>query len=283
MQLFEEIGSGGFGRIYRAKWLTRDMIVAVKKLHLIHLNTDAEKNLLNELTFLHRIRHPNIISFYGACLDENDFYGLIMEYMSVGSLYQILHKQKLQLSWPHRLSIALQAAQGINYLHQYQPQILHCDIKSSNLLLENHHNKGYLIKVCDFGMAKTRDETTCQSETTCFTLSWTAPEVLRLTRHTDKSDIYSLSIVFWELSSYEIPYRGHQSDVIREFILAGNRLEIPDNTPLDFRSIIEKTWKQIPEDRPTSVHLLTMLNESIKRQGRSRISLSLHLLDDIFH
>jgi len=246
------------------------MIVAVKKLHLIHLNKDAEKNLLNELSLLNRIRHPNIIMFYGACLDK-DHYALIMEYMSLGSLHQVLHQLKLQLSWSHRISIASQAAKGINYLHLFQPPILHRDIKSLNLLLENHHS-GYLVKVCDFGMAKTRNDTTYQTQTNmtaALTLSWTAPEVLHLRPHTDKSDVYSLSIVFWELASYEIPYDGHQNNVIREFVLAGDRLEIPDSTPLKFRSIIEKCWAQKPDDRPTSVDLIKMLNECNVKQGKS--------------
>jgi len=164
------------------------MIVAVKKLHLLHLNKDAEQNLHNELLSLNRIRHPNIIVFYGACI-EKDHYALIMEYMSLGSLYQVLHKQKLELSWSNRLSIASQATKGINYLHRFQPPISYRDIKSLNLLLENHHTD-YVVKVCDFGMTKTRNDTTGQMQTNisaAFTLSWTAPEVFRLRPYTDKS------------------------------------------------------------------------------------------------
>ena len=270
LDLQEEIGSGGFGKVYRAKLLTDDTTVAVKILHPTRLNREGETVFLNELLLLYRIRHPNIVIFYGACLDK-DHYALIIEYMSLGSLHQVLHEMKLQLSWSHRFSIALQAAKGINYLHQSQPPILHRDIKSLNLLLENHYS-GYLVKICDFGMAKTRNETTRQTNRTtsqAFTLPWAAPEVLDFESHTDKSDIYSLGIVYWELASHKKPYDDGHDDIIIKSVITGRRLKIPKRTPSDFRIVIEKCWAQKPDDRPTSVDLVKMLN---KKSGKSNIS-----------
>ena len=230
---------------------------------------------MNELSLLNRIRHPNIISFYGACL-EQDHYALIMEFMSLGSLHQVLHKQKFELSWSNRLSIALQTAKGINYLHQFQPPILHRDIKSLNLLLDRHQSE-FVIKICDFGMAKTRSDTTYQTKgniSIAITLSWTAPEVLRMKPHSTKSDIYSLSIVYWELANYEIPYDGHEIGHIKQFVLDGDRLDISDDTPLYFRNIIQKCWAQKQEDRPTCVDLIKMINECIQNPGTSQICFS---------
>jgi len=74
--------------------------------------------------------------------------------MSLGSLYQLLHKQKLELSWFDRLSIALQATKGINYSHRHQSKIIHDDIKSLNILLDKRESE-YIVKICDFGMANT--------------------------------------------------------------------------------------------------------------------------------
>lgn len=272
LELFQEIGSGGFGRIYRARWLINDHIVAVKVLHSTHLNNETRQIFFNELSILNGVRHPNIVTFYGACLNE-DWLALIMEYIPMGSLYQILHKEKLELSWPDRLAIALQAAKGLNHLHQQQPQILHRDIKSSNLLLENRHRE-YYVKICDFGMAKTRDETIEQTKGRFLegcTLSWTAPEVLKLEPYTEQSDVYSLGIVYWELANCRIPYDGHQYCVIRESVIAGDRLKILTSTPLSFRDIIEQCWAQKPQDRPICVDLLRTLNECVEKQSKSRI------------
>ncbi|CAF3754105.1 unnamed protein product [Rotaria sp. Silwood1] len=233
LKLDEEIGRGAFGVVYRAQWLSRHDTVAVKKLHLTQLDKQAEKDFFKELLLMHSIHYPHIITFYGACT-EHGKYALVMEYMSLGSLYKILHKDKEPLNWSQRLSIALQTAKGINYLHKLEPPILHRDIKSSNFLLETSHDD-YIVKVCDFGLAQTRNETTRQSLLThampC-TLQWTAPEILRMKKHTNKSDVYSLGIVYWELAANEIPYDGHESGNIREFVLSGDRLEIPETAPI---------------------------------------------------
>ena len=101
---------------------------------------------------MNNARYPHIVTFFGACT-KNGKYALVMEYMSLGSLYKIIHKDKLQLDWSDRLSIALQAAKGINHLHTLPKPILHCDIKSLNILLERSH-QGYNVKVCDFGWCK---------------------------------------------------------------------------------------------------------------------------------
>ncbi|CAF2980056.1 unnamed protein product, partial [Rotaria sp. Silwood2] len=126
---------------------------------------------------------------------------------------------------------------------------------------------GYTVKVCDFGVARTRNETTRQTKsnnTLAITLQWTAPEILRLGRYTDKSDIYSLGIVYWELATYQIPYDGHEDGVIRAFVLAGDRLDIPDTTPSIFRMVIEQCWTQNPNDRPDGCHLIQMIEECIQ-------------------
>lgn len=269
-ELLEEIGSGGFGTIYRAKWLTYDISIAVKQLHSTHLSNETERVFSNELSLLSRVRHPHIVTLYGACL-EKQRYALIMEYMPLGSLYKLLHVENVIMPWSDRYFIALQTVRGINYLHQYQETILHRDIKSANLLLKKSA-MGYLVKICDFGIAKTRNETTRQDHgniSVALSLSWTAPEILNLHPYTEKSDIYSLAIVFWELATNRIPYDGHQNNVIREFVLAACRLEIPSTTPSKFYIIVEKCWAHQPEKRPNCTCLLEMINECIQEQSKS--------------
>ncbi|CAF4063738.1 unnamed protein product, partial [Adineta steineri] len=188
--------------------------------------------------------------------------------MSLGSLYKILHNNAVEILWSERLSIALQAAKGINYLHQYKPQILHRDIKSPNFLLGKSH-EGYLIKVCDFGLAKTRSETTRQTTDktrVAFTLPWTAPEILRCERYTDKSDIYSLGIVYWELATREIPYDDYASDQITQNVRDGQRLPINEIKPSNFDTIIKKCWEHNQANRPDSTHLIEIIKNCIQNE-----------------
>ncbi|CAF3172147.1 unnamed protein product, partial [Rotaria sp. Silwood2] len=118
-------------------------------------------------------------------------------------------------------------------------------------------------------MARTRNETTRQTTsnpTLVCTLQWTAPEILRMKKHTDKSDVYSLGIVYWELAANEIPYDGHQSGNIREFVLSGDRLEIPKITPSNFSMLIKKCWANDPNDRPDCSQLIEIIEECITKQ-----------------
>ncbi|CAF4277870.1 unnamed protein product [Rotaria sp. Silwood2] len=266
--LNNDIGCGAFGTVYRARWLSRHQIVAVKRFRLTQLDKQAEKEFFNELLLMQSVHYPHIVSFYGACVERGK-YALVIEYMSLGSLYKILHKDRLSLDWSARLSIALQTAKSINYLHKLQQPILHRDIKSSNILLENSH-EGYIVKVCDFGLARTQNEITRQTQLidglTC-TLQWTAPEILRLEKYTKKSDVYSLGIVYWEIAANEIPYDGHDNAVIREFVLAGERLEMPKTTPSSFSALINECWANDPNDRPECSYLIEMIENLIQEQS----------------
>ncbi|CAF1164777.1 unnamed protein product [Rotaria sordida] len=132
--------------------------------------------------------------------------------------------------------------------------------------------EGYTAKVCDFGLARTRDETTrhtTSNSTLARTLPWTAPEILLFEDYLDKSDIYSLGVIFWELASRKIPYYGCQDDVIRAGVLAGNRLKIPEDTPSTFHELIKRCWAQQPNDRPNSSHLTEMIEKCIQMQSAS--------------
>ena len=268
LKLSDEIGRGAFGTVYRAQWLSQHYLVAVKRLHLTHLNSQAEKKFFKELSLMCSLRCPHIVNLYGACIEKGK-YALVMEYMSLGSLYRILHEDKLSLDWPDRLSIALQTAKGINYLHQLQEPIVHRDIKSMNILVERSY-QGYIVKLCDFGLAETRNETSKQTQLInvlhC-TLPWAAPEVLRLEGNSNKSDIYSLGIVYWELATNEIPYDGHQSELIRAFVLDGDRLKIPEMTPSHFSEVIQKCWSHNPNDRPNSSYVIDLIEKCIERQS----------------
>jgi sterile alpha motif and leucine zipper-containing kinase AZK len=269
LKLHEEIGSGAFGTVYRGTWLSTHYTVAVKKLQLNHSLKDVENAFLKELRLLHNLRGPHIVTFLGACMEEGK-YALVMEYMSLGSLYKILHMDKLELEWTERLSIALQAATGVNYLHQLPEPILHRDIKSLNFLLEKTY-EGYGVKVCDFGVARLRNETTRLTgvtSKTATTLPWTAPEVLNLQGHTEKSDIYSLGIVYWELATCKIPYADYADAVVYQCVLAGKRLQEPlENTPPNFRTIIEQCWAHNPCDRPNGTELIQMIGQCIPGNG----------------
>nr|GEX15052.1 hypothetical protein [Tanacetum cinerariifolium] len=101
-----------------------------------------------------RLRHPNILLFMGAVTSPQHL-GIVTEFLPRGSLFQVLQKNSTQLDWRRRLHMAMDIARGMNYLHQYNPPIVHRDLKSSNLLVD----KNWSVKVGDFGLSRIRHQT----------------------------------------------------------------------------------------------------------------------------
>lgn len=144
------IGSGSTGKVYRVKLKKNGVVVAVKQLE----KGNGLKILAAEMDILGKIRHRNILKLY-ACLVKGGSNLLVFEYMSNGNLFQALHRQIKHgmpaFDWNLRYKIALGAAKGIAYLHHdSSPPVIHRDIKSSNILLDDD----YEPKIADFGVAR---------------------------------------------------------------------------------------------------------------------------------
>ncbi|CAF1000039.1 unnamed protein product [Adineta steineri] len=205
--LEECIGQGGFADVYRGKWLSRDHNVAIKVIRIQYIDERVKQDIVNEISIMHRVRHDHILSMFGACM-EPDKYALIVEYMSLGSLYDVLRRQTPQFSWSDRCSVATQLVNGINYLHKFSKPIIHRDIKSLNILM-TEHGKDFLVKVADFSLAKIRHEASRQSSYAppVATLLWKAPELFVMHgKHTTASDVYAIGVVLWELATGREPY-----------------------------------------------------------------------------
>jgi len=100
------------------------------------------------------LRHPNIVMFLGACTKPPNL-AIVLEYCSRGSLWSILQNPDLKLSWDDRRRMAIDAARGVNYLHSFPTPVLHRDLKSLNLLLDEN----FRVKVADFGWTRTMAST----------------------------------------------------------------------------------------------------------------------------
>ncbi|CAF1102523.1 unnamed protein product [Adineta steineri] len=257
----EYIGQGGFADVYRGKWLSRDLKVAIKIIRIQYLSERVQEDFIKEIATMQQIHHEHILHMYGACM-EPEKYALVIEYMSLGSLYDVLRLQTIQLTWHDRWLIAHQMTKGINYLHTLSKPIIHRDIKSHNILMTKK-NECFLVKVGDFGLAKIRRETSQQSvhEPVLGTLPWKAPELLGIARHTEASDVYALGIVLWELATGYEPYEDADDSTISDFVRRGERLPIPVDASESFAKLIVNAWAQEPKQRPTCQELLNMFPE----------------------
>ncbi|QHN76030.1 putative LRR receptor-like serine/threonine-protein kinase [Arachis hypogaea] len=186
------LGRGGFGTVYHG--FIEDIQVAVKMLSLSSVH--GYQQFVAEVKLLMRVHHRNLTSLIGYCNEETNI-GLIYEYMSNGNLDEHLSGKNnggLCLNWEDRLRIALEAAQGLEYLHNgCKPPIIHRDVKCTNILL----NENFHAKLADFGLSKcfAADGDTHVSTIVAGTPGYLDPEYTTSNRLTEKSDVYSFGVV----------------------------------------------------------------------------------------
>ncbi|XP_027902034.1 LRR receptor-like serine/threonine-protein kinase FEI 1 isoform X3 [Vigna unguiculata] len=194
------VGSGGFGTVYRM--VMNDCgTFAVKRIDRSREGSDQVFE--RELEILGSIKHINLVNLRGYCrLPSTKL--LIYDYLAMGSLDDLLHENTEQsLKWSTRLKIALGSARGLAYLHHdCCPKIVHRDIKSSNILLDENMEP----RVSDFGLAKLLvDEDAHVTTVVAGTFGYLAPEYLQSGRATEKSDVYSFGVLLLELVTGKRP------------------------------------------------------------------------------
>ncbi|XP_060187153.1 receptor-like protein kinase BRI1-like 3 [Lycium barbarum] len=193
------IGSGGFGEVYKAQ-LRDGSTVAIKK--LVHVTGQGDREFMAEMETIGKIKHRNLVPLLGYCkIGEERL--LVYEYMKYGSLESVLHEREI-LDWEARKKIAIGSARGLAFLHHSCiPHIIHRDMKSSNVLLDEN----FEARVSDFGMARLVNalDTHLSVSTLAGTPGYVPPEYYQSFRCTAKGDVYSYGVILLELLSGKRP------------------------------------------------------------------------------
>ncbi|TVU36318.1 hypothetical protein EJB05_18249, partial [Eragrostis curvula] len=261
------IGSGGTGKVYRVELSKGRGTVAVKELW----KRDDTKILKAEINTQGKIRHRNILKL-NAFLTGGASNFLVYEYVVNGNLYDAIRREykagQPELDWDKRYQIAVGAAKGIMYLHHdCSPAIIHRDIKSTNILLDEE----YEAKLADFGIAKLVEG----SLLSCFagTHGYMAPELAYSLKATEKSDVYSFGVVLLELLTGRSP-RDQQFDGKLD-IVSWVSIHLADQNPaavldpkvsngvsddmIKTMNIATLCTVQLPSERPTMREVVKML------------------------
>ncbi|CAN8284608.1 unnamed protein product [Cochlearia groenlandica] len=216
----ELIGEGSYGRVYYAN-LSDGKSMAVKKLdNSVEPETNIE--FLTQVSKVSKLKNDNFVELIGYCVEGN-LRVLAYEFATMGSLHDILHGRKgvqgaqpgPTLEWMQRVRVAVDAAKGLEYLHEkVQPPVIHRDIRSSNVLLF----EDFKAKIADFNLSNQAPDMAARLHSTRVlgTFGYHAPEYAMTGQLTQKSDVYSFGVVLLELLTGRKPVdhtmpRGQQS------------------------------------------------------------------------
>ncbi|KAG7535217.1 Protein kinase domain [Arabidopsis thaliana x Arabidopsis arenosa] len=269
------VGSGGFGTVYRM--VMNDLgTFAVKKIDRSREGSD--RVFEREVEILGSVKHINLVNLRGYCRLPSSRL-LIYDYLTLGSLDDLLHERAQEdglLNWNARLRIALGSARGLAYLHHdCSPKIVHRDIKSSNILL----NDKLEPRVSDFGLAKLLvDEDAHVTTVVAGTFGYLAPEYLQNGRATEKSDVYSFGVLLLELVTGKRPTdpifvkRGLNVVGWMNTVLKENRFEdvidkrctdVDEDSVEALLEIAARCTDANPEDRPAMNQVAQLLEQEV--------------------
>ncbi|XP_078166449.1 LEAF RUST 10 DISEASE-RESISTANCE LOCUS RECEPTOR-LIKE PROTEIN KINASE-like 1.1 [Carex rostrata] len=219
----KKLGDGGFGIVY--KGILKDgRIVAVKRLY--KNSYKSTRQFMNEVEILSGLHHPNLVTLYGCTASSNRELLLVYEFVSNGTVSDHIHEpcsSENILTWAVRLSIAIETANALAYLHAIEPPIIHRDVKTENILLDD----GFHVKVGDFGLSRLFPlDVTHVSTGPQGTPGYVDPVYYQCYHLTDKSDVYSFGVVLMELiSSKHAVDMSRSNDEINLANMALNKIQ----------------------------------------------------------
>ncbi|KAI0981798.1 hypothetical protein GJ496_011701 [Pomphorhynchus laevis] len=253
--LKEKLGGGQYGEVFEAVWIEKSIIVAIKTLR--EESTMSIEDFLSEAALMQVLKHPNLVRLFGVCSTEAPYF-IISEYMAKGNLTEYLKNEKPDITV--LMQIIIQILSAMSYLEFHH--LIHRDLAARNCLVGEDN----IVKVADFGLARILREDHYDAKSgSKFPIKWTAPEGLAYNRFSNKSDVWSFSILLWEIMSYgAAPYAGINLNDVYQLLSNGYRMSVPVNCPKCISKIMKKCWDWLPNKRPTFEELKTEFTQLSK-------------------
>ncbi|RIA92121.1 kinase-like domain-containing protein [Glomus cerebriforme] len=278
----EKIGEGNFGSVYKACWSNIHNDVVCKKLAL---SSDIQYKwwgaFKHELHMQSRVHScENIIRILGISKNFEDEYYIVMEYADEGDLKCYLSKNFKNLDWNKKFGLALDITNGLYFLHK--EQILHRDLHAKNIVI--HQGKA---KITDFGYSKSMNTITIIHEKLFGNIPYVAPEIFEASKtkqdpYSEYSDIYSLGILLWEISSGQSPFKDQQDYTVIAAILRGTREERKQGTPDEYYELYNGCWNGTPEKRHNIEYVYNTLKKLLEGDKKEIVNKKDFEEDDLY-
>ena len=253
-EIVEQIGGGGMALVYKAKCRLLDRFVAIKILREEFVNDEEfVRKFRGESQAAARLSHPNIVNIYDVGFEEdgnNKIYYIVMEYIKGKTLKDII-KEKGKLSIDLAIDFSYQIAEALQHAHSNR--IFHRDIKPHNIMITDDNR----VKVTDFGIARAATSSTVTTTSNVLgSVHYFSPEQARGGYTDDKSDIYSLGIVMYEMVTGVLPYQGGSPITValkhvQEDIVPPR--DIDGSIPVGFEKIVLKSVQKKQADRYSNI------------------------------
>uniref|UniRef100_A0A8B9F167 non-specific serine/threonine protein kinase n=1 Tax=Amazona collaria TaxID=241587 RepID=A0A8B9F167_9PSIT len=241
-EIIKKIGEGSFGKIFLAKGKVDNEQCVIKEIDL----TKVKQQPRDEVILLAKMKHANIVTFYASLQEGNKLY-IVMEYCDGGDLmmrinmqHGVLFDEDQILSWFVQISLGLK--------HIHDKKILHRDVKAQNVFLSNN---GKVAKLGDFGIARQLNSTMEFAHTCVGTPYYLSPEICENQPYNNKTDIWSLGCVLYELCALKHPFEGNSLHQLVLKICRGRFHPVSPNYSYDLRILISQLFKVSPRDRPS--------------------------------
>jgi tetratricopeptide (TPR) repeat protein len=264
-RLVDKIGSGGMGDIYKARDIrkkTRKSLCAVKVLKEEYFKDEKYKTRFkNEAALIDQINHPNIVKVMERGEHHDTLY-IAMELLEGETLADLLEKEK-QISLNTALTMMIQMAGALAAIHKQG--IIHRDLKPENIMVTQAGNNFPLLKILDFGLARTQNLTRLtRTGMIMGTIFYIAPEQLIRSTILPAGDIYSLGVLCYQVLTGEMPFTGDTAFGIARQILNKEPITIetlqPD-VPVELGELVKKMMDRTPGKRPSAIEVLNQLKE----------------------
>ncbi|KAF0434879.1 chitin synthase regulatory factor chr2 [Gigaspora margarita] len=272
----EFLDYGGEGVIIKAKWIEKNITVALKAITVIEETDSDNDEFIKEIKAFHHISivyssitneenkekisfigYENVIKFFGLSSNEYDFY-LVLEYGDLGNLRYYLRKNII--NWEQKVNIARQITDGLYFLHKNE--ILHRDLHTKNVVIKKDGD-GVKAIITDFGLSKVLPRNSKSNQQRAGYVAFIGPEILNSDAiHNYKSDIYSLGIVLWEITSNGRPPFSGKSEIHIIFeIIKGVREHPIEGSTISYVKLYTDCWDENPKSRPNIEQIYKLIHQ----------------------
>ncbi|XP_064360962.1 serine/threonine-protein kinase Nek5 isoform X3 [Dromaius novaehollandiae] len=245
-EIIKEIGEGSFGKVFLAKGKVNNEQCVIKEINLTKMHVKEKEASQKEVILLAKMNHANIVTFYTSLQEKNKLY-IVMEYCDGGDLMKRINMQHgVLFDEDQILNWFVQIALGLKHIHDRK--ILHRDVKAQNIFLSNN---GKVAKLGDFGIARELNNTMELAYTCVGTPYYLSPEICENRPYNNKTDIWSLGCVLYELCALKHPFEGNSLHQLVLKICRGHFQPVSPNYSYDLRILISQLFKISPRDRPS--------------------------------